>query len=120
MMGLCRSTGRRAGIECAFWRGGSDDNDSRCPDCYRSNSIKSRQCRKCKRLAPANGWLTRKALRELAAERRTRAILKKHELLTSADEPSPVGHDEQHDSGRNPAEDRPANLPGQEDFQTAP
>jgi hypothetical protein len=59
-------------------RGGSDDTDWRCPECHRFNSTYSRQCRKCKAIAPWNGRVTRKALREKAAEHAITAILAKH------------------------------------------
>jgi hypothetical protein len=63
-------------------RGGSHDSDWRCPhpECHHFNSEKRRMCAKCKALAPANGRLTRKALRERTAGYRTLAILKKHGL----------------------------------------
>jgi hypothetical protein len=60
--------------------GGSHDTDWRCPCCRHFNSIKRRACAKCHSLGPANGRLTRAALRELAAEHRTAAILAKHGL----------------------------------------
>jgi hypothetical protein len=60
--------------------GGSHDNDWRCPSCHHFNSEKRWACAKCEALAPANGRLTRKALRERAAEHRTMAILRNHEL----------------------------------------
>jgi hypothetical protein len=37
-------------------------------------------CAKYRKVALKDGWLTRKELRERAAEHRTRAILKKYEL----------------------------------------
>jgi uncharacterized paraquat-inducible protein A len=59
---------------------GDHDTDWRCPACHHFNSIKSRACAKCKAVAPANGRLTRKALRERAADHRTMAILRKRGL----------------------------------------
>jgi hypothetical protein len=61
-------------------RGGGHDDDWRCPSCHHFNSEKRRACAKCKALAPANGRLTRKALREVAEEHRNGAILRKHGL----------------------------------------
>jgi hypothetical protein len=60
--------------------GGSHDNDWRCPHCHHFNSEKRRACAECKAVAPMNGRPTRKALRERAAEHRTRAVLGKHGL----------------------------------------
>ncbi|MGA2183827.1 MAG: hypothetical protein ABSH47_12420 [Bryobacteraceae bacterium] len=60
----------------AHRRGGSHDTDWRCPECHCFNSIRSHRCRRCKRFAPANGRMTRAALRERAAEHRTTAILR--------------------------------------------
>jgi len=60
--------------------GGSHEYDWRCPHCHHFNSEKRRACAKCKALAPANGRLTRKALRERAEEHRNGAILRKHGL----------------------------------------
>jgi hypothetical protein len=60
--------------------GGSHDNDWRCSHCRHFNSEKRRACAKCKAVAPMNGRLTRKALRERAEEHRTMAILRKHGL----------------------------------------
>ena len=60
--------------------GGSHDGDWRCAKCRGFNSIKSRSCSKCGSLAPANGRITRRALRERAEEHRTAAILRKHGL----------------------------------------
>jgi hypothetical protein len=62
-------------------RGGSHDNDWRCPSCHHFNSEKRRAGAKCKSVAPANGRLTRKALRERAEEHKTAAILGKFGLL---------------------------------------
>jgi hypothetical protein len=61
-------------------RGGGHDDDWRCPSCHHFNSEKRRACAKCKAVAPMNGRLTRKALRERAEEHRTMAILRKHGL----------------------------------------
>jgi hypothetical protein len=60
--------------------GGSHESDWRCPKCRHYNTFKLGICSKCRELAPTNGRLTRKALRERAAEHRTRAILRKHGL----------------------------------------
>jgi hypothetical protein len=78
---LLHSALRRAG----FFRGpkrsgGSHEYDWRCPSCHHFNSEKRRACAKCKALAPMNGRLTRKALRERAEEHRIAAILRKHGL----------------------------------------
>ena len=80
-------TGRRFTFEQIFealrpvdHRGGSHDDDWRCPGCHHFNSEKRRTCAKCKAVAPRNGRLTRKALRERAEEHRTRAILARHGL----------------------------------------
>lgn len=59
-------------------RGGSHETDWRCPECHRFNSTHSRQCGKCKRLAPENGRLTRKALRAKKKQHAIAAILAKH------------------------------------------
>ena len=61
-------------------RGGGHDDDWRCPGCHHFNSAKRRTCAECKAVAPKNGRLTRKALRERAEEHRTRAILDKYGL----------------------------------------
>ena len=60
--------------------GGSHENDWRCATCRGFNSINSRSCSKCGSLAPANGRMTRRALRERAAEHRTEAILREYGL----------------------------------------
>jgi hypothetical protein len=57
---------------------GDHDTDWRCPRCGHFSSFKRRACAKCASLAPANGRLTRAALRERQAEHRTQAILAKH------------------------------------------
>ena len=57
--------------------GGSHDTDWRCPGCHHFNSIKRRACAKCKAVAPANGRLTRAALRVRRAEHRIAGILGK-------------------------------------------
>jgi len=59
--------------------GGSHDTDWRCPYCRHFNSIKRRSCVKCAK-SPANGRLTRSALRERAAEHRTQATLRRFGL----------------------------------------
>ena len=61
-------------------RGGSHDDDWRCPSCRHFNSEKRRARAKCEAVAPMNGRRTRKALRERAAEHRNAAILGKHGL----------------------------------------
>jgi hypothetical protein len=61
-------------------RGGSHDNDWRCPGCRHFNSEKRRACAKCKSLAPANGRRTRAALRAMEEEHRTQAVLRKFGL----------------------------------------
>ena len=60
--------------------GGSHESDWRCPGCRAFNSIHRRACSTCECLAPANGRLTKRALRERAAEHWTEAILRKHGL----------------------------------------
>ena|SRR5579862_7870710 len=59
---------------------GDHDTDWRCPHCGHFTSLKSRSCARCKAVSPANGRLTREALRERAAEHRTAAILRSHDL----------------------------------------
>jgi hypothetical protein len=59
--------------------GGSHDTDWRCPYCRHCNSIKRRSCAKCGK-TPANGRLTRAALREREVQHRFQAMLKKHGL----------------------------------------
>lgn len=62
-------------------RGGGHDDDWRCPNCHHFTSNQRCLCAKCGNPAPPDGrLLTRKALRERAAEHRTRAILSKHGL----------------------------------------
>lgn len=62
-------------------RGGSHDTDWRCPDCHRFNSIRSRQCRKCKRMLPDNHRvITRDALDAKQKEHRTLGYLRKFDL----------------------------------------
>ena len=68
-------------------RGGSHNDDWRCPKCHHFTTSQTRLCARCGYSAPPGGRpMTRKALRELAAEHRTRAILAKHGLLNSQDE----------------------------------
>jgi hypothetical protein len=68
-------------LERSNCSGGSHDCDWRCPnqDCRHFNSIKRRACAACGEI-PDNGRMTRKALRERAAEHRIVAILGKHGL----------------------------------------
>ena len=58
-------------------RGGDHDTDWRCPQCRQFNSIETRQCSQCGKLAPKNGRLTRAELRERIAGHRYAAILRK-------------------------------------------
>jgi hypothetical protein len=60
--------------------GGSHDLDWRCSAFHAFNSIQRRMCGKCQAPAPVNGRLTRRALREKAAEHRVEGILRKHGL----------------------------------------
>ena len=60
--------------------GGSHDNDWLCPGCHHRNSLKRRMCAECGTPAPLNGRITRKALRERAAEHRIKATLRRHSL----------------------------------------
>src|ERR1700722_4539799 len=70
-----------AALEPLDARGGSHDDDWRCPNCHHFTSNQRCLCRKCGYSAPPDGrLLTRKALREMAEEHRTTAILRKHEL----------------------------------------
>jgi hypothetical protein len=57
-------------------RGGSHDDDWRCPHCRQFNSIKSRACAKCGAVSPRNGRLTRAELRERIAGHRYAAMLR--------------------------------------------
>jgi hypothetical protein len=71
--------------------GGSHDNDWRCPSCHHFNSEKRRACAKCNNVAPANGRITRRALRAREKEHRTQGYLRKVGLLAPDSAPSPVG-----------------------------
>jgi hypothetical protein len=57
--------------------GGSHNNDWPCPYCSHVNSIKRQACARCGK-TPANGRLTRAALREKAAEHATAGTLAKY------------------------------------------
>jgi len=59
--------------------GGSHDSDWRCPKCKTFNSIKGRVCARCG-IPAVRMRITRKPLRERAAEHRTAAIVRKHGL----------------------------------------
>jgi hypothetical protein len=57
-------------------RGGSHDTDWRCPRCHHFNSTKRRACAKCSVPGPANGRLTRRALRAMQKEHQTQGYLR--------------------------------------------
>jgi hypothetical protein len=76
--------------------GGSHVNDWRCPQCLHFNSIQRRMCAKCSH-SPANGRLTRGRLREMAAEHRTAAILRKLGLDNTTPDSSDDGAGRQED-----------------------
>ena len=59
--------------------GGSHDNDWPCPYCRHVNSIKRLSCAECHR-SPANGRMTKAALRKREKEHRTWAYLVKFGL----------------------------------------
>jgi hypothetical protein len=61
-------------------RGGGHDTDWRCDRCHHFNSIGRWECGACGSSTPANGRLTRAALRERAAEHRIAAIMRNSRL----------------------------------------
>jgi hypothetical protein len=68
---------RRAGLlKGPKLSGGSHETDWRCPECHHFNSEKRRACATCNNVAPLNGRLNRKRLREMEKEHRYAALLK--------------------------------------------
>jgi hypothetical protein len=61
-------------------RGGSHNNDWRCPACYHFNSIKRRGCARCNKPGPFNGRLTRTALEAKKKQHQKQGYLRKFDL----------------------------------------